>query len=128
MTEARRRNQQRSLHLVMLQAPDKFRQRHLYQHRSVRNKTAEAPESRVQLSNHSVAFELQQPIEWNLNIHILLHECWVVAASGKAQVTRIDLGRNLAESVITIRRGSVERICAIDVRPGRTDQRQIQHR
>src|SRR5450759_1495344 len=125
MTKTRRRNQERGLHFVMLQSVDQFGQRDIDQQRGGRNKSAEAPESGVQLTDHSVGLELEQTCQRNLNIHILLNESGVVTARGKKQVTRIDLRGNLAKSVIAIRGAGVEGICAVDVGPGRTDQRPV---
>src|ERR1700686_900116 len=127
MAKTRRRNQECGLYFVMLQAVEEFRQGDLNQQRGVRNKSAEAPESGVQLTDHSVGLEFKQTCQRNLNIQILLDESGVVTARGKEQVAGIDLRGNLAESEIAIRRGGVEGICAVDVSACRADHRQIQH-
>src|SRR5712664_3550591 len=103
MTKTRRRNQQRRLHFVMLQTVSEFGQRKLDQRCGVRNESTQAPESGVQLANHSIALEFLQARQRNLYIHILLDESGIVTARGKQQVACVNLSRNLAESVIAIR-------------------------
>src|SRR5258708_31221790 len=111
----------------MLQPVDKFGQHLFDEPRSIRNKSAEAPESRAQLANHSIAFEFKQAREGKLHIDILLNRPGIIAASCEHQVTRIDPGRNLTQRAITIRRSYGEGISAVNVCSRRTNKRQIQH-
>src|SRR6266481_5383560 len=111
----------------MLHSIDELRHGDLNKARGVRNKSAETPEGGIKLADDPVRLKLEQAREWNLRVHVFADECLVIAATGKPQITRINFGRNFAKRYIAITLIRVERISAIDIHAGRTNQRQIQH-
>jgi len=97
MTKVGGRNQQRSLHVVMLYPIDQFGRGDLSKARGVRNESSETPESRIKLADYPVGFKLEQTPEWNLRIDIFADEGLVIATTGKLQITRINFGGDFAE-------------------------------
>src|SRR5262249_28727702 len=83
MTKLRGGDQERGLHFVMLQTINKLRYRHLNERGRVRNKAAETPECRVELTDNSVCLKLAETCQRNLRVHILLNKGVVVAARCK---------------------------------------------
>src|SRR6266404_2654337 len=127
MAKPRGGNQQRPLDFVALQPFDQFRQRLTDQAAGVGNESAKAPESRIQLTDDPVGFELRQTHQRYLHVHILLDESGVIAARGETQIARVDLAGYFAETEIAVRGPGVEWIGAVNVSPGRTDQCQVHH-
>src|SRR5437773_11093902 len=62
MAKPRGRNQQRPLYFVSLQTSDQFRQHLGDQMAGVGNESTKAPESRIQLTDDPVGFELRQTL------------------------------------------------------------------
>src|ERR1700687_4593271 len=108
MAKPRGRNQQRRLDFVALQPLNQFRQHLSDQAAGVGNESAKAPESRIQLTDDPVRFELGQTHQRHLYIHILLDESGVIATRGETQIARIDLAGYFAETKIAVRRLGVE--------------------
>src|SRR5438876_3488406 len=120
-------NQEGSLHVVMLHPIDQLGHGCLNKARGVRNESAEAPEGGIKLADDSVRLKLEQTRKRNLCVHIFADKGLVITATSKPQLTRIDLGGDFAKRHIAVGVTGVERLSAIDVRAGRTDEREIQH-
>ena len=97
MTKFRCGNQERSLHVVMLNPSDELRRSDLNQTCGVGNESAEAPEGGIKLADDSVRLKLEQTRERNLRVYIFADECLVIAATGKMQITRINFGGDFAK-------------------------------
>src|SRR5713101_3117595 len=74
MAKPRGGNQQCSLDFIALQPFDQFRQHLTDQTAGVGNESAKAPESRIQLTDDPVGFELRQTHQGYLHVNILLDE------------------------------------------------------
>src|SRR5437763_8089539 len=128
MTKFGGRNQERSLHVVVLYPIDQFRRGDLSKARGVGNESAETPESRIKLADYSVGFKLEQSPERNLGIHVFADEGLVIATTGKLQIARINFGGDFAKRDVAVGLARIKWLSAIHVRAGRADEREIPHR
>src|SRR5437764_14093075 len=128
MTEARGWNKQSRLNFITLHALNQLRQQLFNKARGVRYVPAETPPDLIKLAYDAVAFKLQEAINRNLRVPVRYGSGSVPAARAVEQIFRFNLSRNLTKARVAADNFSIERICAVDVRARRRDERQIHHR
>src|SRR5437588_10073491 len=91
MTKLRGGHQQGGLHLISLDSFYQFWQQVIDNTRRVRNKSAQTPANRIELTNNSVLLKFEQALERQLRIEVLLYGCGIVAPRCKLQVRRFHI-------------------------------------
>src|SRR6185503_20551063 len=103
------------LHLITLHSLDQLRNQLIDKPSSIRNEPTKTPEHRIQLTDDSVLFKLEQSLHRQFRVRVLLHSRWIVPTRGKSKVRPFNFDRNFSKTRVSGCRAGIESRSSVDV-------------